>query len=384
MNTVAENRDLVIIGSGMAGYTLLREIRKLDPELQITLICADRGDFYSKPMLSNALDKRKTPDSLVTQSAEAISEALNFELVNHTTVTSIDPAQQLVATDAGDYAYQRLVLATGARQFVLPIDGDGAGDILSVNSLDDYRRFYLQLDDAARVAIIGPGLIGCEFANDLALAGKQVSVIGPDPWPLSTLLPEQAGEFLHHKLEQQGINFHLQNTVKSVNRGNDGYQLALDDGSRLEADLVLSAVGLSANLDLAEGTDLNTDRGYVTNRLLQTSNDRIYALGDCAEVEGRHLPYILPIMQCARALAKTLTGDATEVRYPAMPVTIRTPSCPIVVAPGSDADAAWQLENTEDGIKALQCVNDDLVGFVLVGDAVTERQALSKLLPAVL
>lgn len=384
MNAEVETRGLVIIGSGMAGYTLLREVRKLDPELQITLICADRGDFYSKPMLSNALDKQKTPDSLVTQSAEAISETLNFELVNHTTVNAIDSVNQRVKTDANSFAYQQLVLATGARQFVLPIDGDGAGDILSVNSLDDYRRFYLQLDDAARVAIIGPGLIGCEFANDLALAGKQVAVIGPDAWPLSTLLPEQAGRFLHDKLQQQGIDFHLQTTVQSVQRSAGGYQLSLADGSQLEADLVLSAVGLRANLDLAEAGGLETDRGYVTNRLLQTSIDNIYALGDCAEVEGRHLPYILPIMQCARALAKTLTGDPTEVRYPAMPVTIKTPSCPIVVAPGSRTDAEWQLENTGDGIKALQYVGDELVGFVLVGDAVGERQALSKLLPDVL
>ncbi len=384
MNAEVETRGLVIIGSGMAGYTLLREVRKLDPELQITLICADRGDFYSKPMLSNALDKQKTPDSLVTQSAEAISETLNFELVNHTTVNAIDSVNQRVKTDANSFAYQQLVLATGARQFVLPIDGDGAGDILSVNSLDDYRRFYLQLDDAARVAIIGPGLIGCEFANDLALAGKQVAVIGPDAWPLSTLLPEQAGRFLHDKLQQQGIDFHLQTTVQSVQRSAGGYQLSLADGSQLEADLVLSAVGLRANLDLAEAGGLETDRGYVTNRLLQTSIDNIYALGDCAEVEGRHLPYILPIMQCARALAKTLTGDPTEVRYPAMPVTIKTPSCPIVVAPADRSDARWQLENTEDGIKALQYIDDDLVGFVLVGDAVAERQALSRLLPDVL
>ena len=384
MNAEVETRGLVIIGSGMAGYTLLREVRKLDPELQITLICADRGDFYSKPMLSNALDKQKTPDSLVTQSAEAISETLNFELVNHTTVNAIDSVNQRVKTDANSFAYQQLVLATGARQFVLPIDGDGAGDILSVNSLDDYRRFYLQLDDAARVAIIGPGLIGCEFANDLALAGKQVAVIGPDAWPLSTLLPEQAGRFLHDKLQQQGIDFHLQTTVQSVQRSAGGYQLSLADGSQLEADLVLSAVGLRANLDLAEAGGLETDRGYVTNRLLQTSIDNIYALGDCAEVEGRHLPYILPIMQCARALAKTLTGDPTEVRYPAMPVTIKTPSCPIVVAPANRSDARWQLENTEDGIKALQYIDDDLVGFVLVGDAVAERQALSRLLPDVL
>ena len=361
MASEAETRDLIIIGSGMAGYSLLREIRKLDPQLQIMLICADRGDFYSKPMLS-----------------EKISEALNFELVNHTTVNAIDSQQQRIDSDAGSWFYRRLVLATGARQFVLPIDGDGAGDILSVNSLDDYRRFYLQLEDARHIAIIGPGLIGCEFANDLALAGKQVSVIGPDPWPLSSLLPEAAGRFLHDKLRQQGIDFHLQNTVESVEHADPGYRLGLQDGAQLEADLVLSAVGLRANLDLADSSGLQTDRGYVTDAYLQTNVDNIYALGDCAEVEGLHLPYVMPIMQCARALARTLTGDPTAVRYPVMPVTIKTPSCPIVVAAGMHPQAEWQTSQDENGVKALQYVDDELVGFALVGDAVAEKQALAK------
>ena len=377
-------QQLIIIGSGMAGYTLLREIRKLDKQLRITLICEDGGDFYSKPMLSNALDKQKDPQSLVVQNAQKMVETQNFELVNYTRISSIDTLNQQISSGSQHWQYSRLVLATGARPFVLPLAGDATPDILSINNLDDYRRFHEKLQPARQIAIIGPGLIGCEFANDLLSAAKQVSVIGPDAWPISNLLPSEIGLFLQHKLEQSGVSFHLENSVQTVNRVDSGYQLTLQDASVIPADLILSAVGLRANLDLAKGSTIKTARGFVVDRFLQTSAKNIYALGDCAEVEGLHLPYILPIMQCARALAQTLSGSKTAVTYPAMPVAIKTPACPIVVSPPPDRQSDWEITQTRDGIKALCHENHQLTGFALAGDTVSEKQALTRLLPAVL
>lgn len=379
-------KNIIIIGSGMAGYTLLREIRKIDTQIKITLICADSGDFYSKPMLSNALDKNKTPDSLVTQRADMMVKSQGFELINYCNITSIDTDKQEISDGSTNWHYNKLILATGAHPFVLPVDGDAASDILSVNSLDDYRVFYSKLEQSQKIAIIGPGLIGCEFANDLLSADKQITIIGPDPWPISSLLPEAVGHFLQLKLEHETINFHLKNTVKSVNRTESGYQLTLQDDNTLEADLVLSAVGLRANMDLAPNSDIKTNRAYITNLLLQTSIQNIYALGDCAEVQGFHLPYIMPIMQCARALAKTLTGTETKVSYPAMPVAIKTPACPLVVAPpAAEQQIHWQITESANAVKAL-CVNDDdkLIGFALAGEAVSEKQTLSRALPATL
>ncbi len=381
---MAQDQNIIIVGSGMAGYTLLREIRKIDKTIYITLICADSGDFYSKPMLSNALDKQKPPESLVMLSAQKMIETQNFELINHTRITSIDTTNQQVNSDTQSWHYSQLILATGATPFVLPIQGNGAADILSVNSLDDYKRFYLQLEQAESVAIIGPGLIGCEFANDLLTANKQVSIIGPDPWPISKLLPESIGIYLQQKLQQLGVEFHLQKTVESVAKIDTGYQLSLNDNSEITADLVLSAVGLRANLDLAESSALKTDRAYVVDKMLQTNTQNIYALGDCAEVEGHHLPYILPIMQCARALAKTLTGTTTPVTYPAMPVAIKTPACPLVVASPATSQNNWQCTETENGIKALCYQQDKLVGFALAGDQIIEKQSLTQLLPVIL
>lgn len=375
---------IVIVGSGMAGYSLLREIRKIDAQMPLTLICSDSGDFYSKPMLSNALATLKTPDNLVSQSSQAMVKAQNFNLIPSTTITAIDTENSIIRSATESWNYQTLVLATGAKPHILPLQGDGAGDVLAVNHLDDYRRFRQQLDKTHQVAIIGPGLIGCEFANDLISVGKKVSVIGPDAWPISNLLPQKVGAFLQHKLQHSSIEFFLENSVEAVNKSSTGYRLKLHTGQSIEAELVLMAVGLKANLDLATNTALVTQRGYVTDRLLQTSVDNIYALGDCAQVHGYHLPFIMPIMHCARALAKTLTGTKTEVNYPAMPVVIKTPACPLVVAspgPSNRSNAEWRYSEIEDGIQALCYVDNELAGFALAGNSVSEKQALTRSLP---
>lgn len=161
--------------------------------------------------------------------------------------------------------------------------------------------------------------------------------------------------------------------------------MGLPQGQTLTADLVVSAIGLRANVELAKQCDLECNRGIVVNRTLQTSDEHIYALGDCAEVAGMVLPFVMPLMQSARALALTLQGKQTEVSYPAMPVVIKTPAMPVVVSPPArNADGQWTFEKTENGFKALYKNGDDLLGFALLGDAVNEKMALTKLLPAVL
>ncbi len=382
---MTEEKNIVIIGSGMAGYTLIREIRKIDKAAKLTLICADNGDFYSKPMLSNALDKQKDPDALITTRADQMVETLDFELINKTFVTAIDSTNQCIHSDRKTWHYQSLVLATGARPIRLPIMGDGSQDMISINHLDHYRHFFQKLAGVESIAIIGPGLIGCEFANDLASQGKKVSVIGPDPWPISNQLPQEVGAYLQQKLEALDIRFYIRNSVQSIIKDHKAYNLILQDGQRLDVDLVLSAVGLQANLDLAVGTELMTHRGFVTDDMLRCSNEHIYALGDCAEVKGRHMPYILPIMQGARALAKTLCGEPTKVTYPPMPVAIKTPACPTVVLPPHDRNtAAWQITHSENGVKALCYENGHLAGFALAGDSVSEKQTLVREIPPLL
>lgn len=378
--------SLVIIGSGLAGYTVAREFRKLDQSTALTLITSDDGAFYSKPMLSNALSRGKDAAGLVTSSADEMRANLNATIMTATEVKQIDPEHRVVMTSSGDVTYDSLVLACGAIPFRPPIAGDAAEEVLSINNLTDYAHFRERLERAKRVAIIGPGLIGCEFANDLVTTEREVAIIGPDPHPISTLLPATVGKALQAALTQRGVKWHLGTTAAAVNREDSQYCITLESGAKLMADLVISAVGLHPNTALAESAGLDINRGVVTNRLLETSVKSIYAVGDCAEVVGLNLPFVAPLMAGARALAKTLSSTPTEVVYPAMPVAIKTPACPLVVSPPPRGAAGeWSYAGEPPDIAArFSDADGNLLGFALAGDAVKEKQLLTAALPPLL
>jgi len=366
--------NLVIVGTGMAGYTLAREVRKKDPAARITLITRDSGDSYSKPMLSNALAVGKAPEQLIQGPAAKMAAQFDLHLMVQTQVLAIDRERAQVRTDQGSVSYDQLVLAWGAEQLHLPTGGDAADSIQRVNHIDDYQQFRASLATAQRVAIIGPGLIGCEFANDLLHANKQVTVIGPGSWPLSSLLPETAGRYVQDKLAAAGVQWQLGQTVARVDRAEGGYQLTLSNDERFEVDLVLSAVGLKPNVTLAAEADLEVARGVVVNPLGQTTDPRIFALGDCAQYGERWLPYILPIMHAARAMAATLTGTPTDIVFPQMPVAVKTPAVPVSLVP-APAGASWRFVEQEDGLVGRAQLDDRMVGFILLGPQ-KQRQSL--------
>lgn len=370
---------IVIIGTGLAGYTLAREFRQLDAETPLLLITADDGSYYSKPMLSNALARGKTATDLTLSSAEKMRETLKAEILTSTWVTGIDIEKSTILTADREIPYRSLVIANGAKPIQPPMEGDAAIDILTVNNLTDYHRFREELDKARHLAIIGPGLIGCEFANDLITAGKQVTVIGPDPYPISTLLPESVGNIFQSALGTAGVEWQLGRTAKTVSGQPGDYKIKLDNGVTVNASLVLSAIGLRPDISLAEAAGLETNRGIVTDRYLRTSQNNVYALGDCAEVAGLNLPFIAPIMIGAKALAKTLTGEQTAVIYPAMPVIIKTPACPLaVVPPPRGAKGEWTINQTSSGVKAVFTSDaGEISGFALSDERIKERQELA-------
>ena len=378
---------IVVIGSGLAGYTLAREFRKLDKQTPLVLISRDHAGFYSKPMLSNALAGKKTAATLVMKPAAKMAEELPATVRTHATVIAVDAIAQTVTLAHGEtVAYRDMVFALGADPIRLPLDGDGAPDVLSVNDLDDYARFAERLESVATVAILGGGLIGCEFANDLLARGIVPTVIDPAPGALSRLLPPAAGEWLRERLEGAGVRFRFGVAATRIERHGSGYVLGLTDGSHVEAGLVLSAIGLRPRTDLAREAGLAVNRGIVTDRLLSASAAHVYAVGDCAEVEGHTLPYVMPIMQQARALAATLAGTPTAVLYPAMPVVVKTPACPTVVCPPPVASSGeWSVQSTADALEARFRGSDGtLLGFALMGSATSQRQALAATVPGLL
>ena len=380
-------QPVVIVGSGLAGYTVAREFRKLDTATPALILSADHGGFYSKPMLSNALATGKSPESILNADAAKMAEQLKMTICPYSRVMAIERSSNtLVLQDGEKPSYGQLVLALGADQIRLPLEGDGAEAILSVNDLDDYRRFRAALEGKKEVVILGAGLIGCEFANDLAIAGYQVHVIDISTRPLGRLLPQAGGAFLQNRLEAAGVVFHLGISVQRVERVDGRLHLTLANGETMETDVVLSAVGLRPRIALAEAAGIGVNRGIVVDRSLQTQDANIYALGDCAEVAGRVLPFVMPIMHAARALAATLAGTPTLARYPAMPVLVKTPACPTVVSPpDAGAKGEWRTEEDKDGVKALfQDAEGNLLGYALLGAATKEKNALATQLPPVM
>ncbi|MDH4150086.1 MAG: FAD-dependent oxidoreductase [Betaproteobacteria bacterium] len=377
---------IVIIGSGLAGYNTAKELRKLDSAVPLVILCADSGPFYSKPMLSNAIASKKTPEAIALNSPEQMATQLNATIRRATRVTAIDTGAHTLQFGDETLAYSKLVLALGADQIRLPITGDGAAGILSVNDLDEYAGFRAAIAGKKRVAIIGAGLIGCEFANDLANGGYAVDIIDIASQALGRLLPPEGGAMLQARLAALGVTWHLGTSAQSVARSAGGYAVTLANGATLQADVVLSAVGLKPRTTLAMASGLKVNRGIVVNRHLEASAADVYALGDCAEIEGLVMPYVMPIMHAARALAQTLSGKRTPAAFPAMPVLVKTPACPTIVAPPPvGATGTWQIEATADGVKSLFVdAEGKLLGFALNGAATAERAKLAPQLPPVL
>lgn len=366
---------IVIIGSGLAGYTVLREFRKRDPITPVTLISSDDGHFYSKPNLSNALAAGKSPEQLVSTPAEKMAADLNAQILTHTRLTAVDVSGKKVRWDGGETGYGKLVLAMGADPIPHGLGGPDAERVFAVNDLQDYTRFRAALNPDDRVAILGGGLIGSEFANDLAVAGHPVEVIHLGPWPLERLIPEAVGRSLADALSKKGVRWHFGRTAKGIGSKAGQVQITLDDGSAVEADIVLSAIGLRSRTQMASSAGIRVNRGIVVDSTLQTTAPDVYALGDCAEVNGQVLPFVLPLMQQARALAATLSGEKTEVRYPVMPVVVKTPALPLAVLPPAPGVAGgWQVDCAEDGICALHLDESRLLhGFALTGTQAAQR-----------
>lgn len=373
-------QPIVIIGSGLAGYMLAKEIRKLNKEIPLTIITANEGAFYSKPLLSTSLTAKRTVATIPTADVATMAKDLNADIRVATTVTKISPKDKSIETISGSIHYSKLVLATGACVIAPPLLGDAVSEILAVNDLEDYARFCEIIANKKKIAILGAGLVGCEFANDLINTGHEVHVIDPAFYPLQRLLPEALGRVLESALGDNGLTWHFGKLISEMNKTAQGYKLTLSHQEELNVDVVMSAIGLRPNIELASVSGIKTNYGILVDRFLTTDTPDIYALGDCAEVSGLVLFFVAPLLNCATALAKTLTGEPTEVIYPVMPVVLKTPSCPIVIAsPPRNIQGEWRVEGEGRNLKALYYdANQNLCGFALTGKMVVEKMRLTK------
>lgn len=393
----AGDKPIVIIGSGLASYNLIKEFRKYDKETPVIMITSDDGRYYSKPMLSTGFTKDKDADGLMMADAGTVAKQFHCSVWTMTTVTAIDTENQTVTVGGATHIdYSKLIIAWGADVIRPEMGGDALDQVYSVNDLMDYAAFRdaMKKQDVKKVAIIGGGLIGSEFTNDLINGGFETETVDPMGYSLPTLLPEVAGKAVQSALEEKGAKFHfgpLENgdfgpVATEVNKTDNGVSVSLNSGKTIEADIVVSAVGVRPRTELARAAGIECNRGVIADRFLQTSAKNVYTLGDCAEVAGHVLFYVAPLMACAKALAKTLTGTPTEVSYPAMPVTIKTPACPVVVSPAPrEAEGEWTIEaNGRDVVAEFKDAEGNLLGFALTGDGTKEKMRLQKLLPPIM
>lgn len=373
----------LIIGAGHAGYSLARELRRLDPDRSIGLISQDSADYYSKPMLSAGFSKGKTAADLVQKTAAQMADEFNLQLMPFCQALKIEPDQHLLHTSHGVVSYRQLVLATGASPIRLPLPDEATPWISCVNELSHYQDFLQKSQGKHQITVLGAGLVGIEYANDLAAAGFKVSVVALEQQPLAQLLPPKLADLLQLQLKASGVEFYWGSALIDATPRQQQLRLTLADGRQLDTDLVLSAVGLKPNVQLASAAGIDCGKGIRTDQQLATSVPDIYALGDCAEVCGYNLMYIQPISLCAKALALTLTGTATAVQWPVMPVIVKTPVLPLVSWPAPAlAQGHWSYEGQGlDWLAKFESPSGQLLGFALSGKMVAQRLRLAKEMP---
>ena len=221
--------------------------------------------------------------------------------------------------------------------------------------------------------VIGGGLIGVEIAMDIASSGKAVTVVESNQRLLANLIPEFVALPLESQLKQQGIQLALGNGVVEVNRTADSLVATLNSGEVIETDVVISAAGLRSNTQLANACGLEVGKGIAVDAKLQTSANNVFALGDCAEIQGRMLPYLQPIVLSANVLGKQLLGQEAQLKLPPMMVKVKTPSYPIQLAGDFSAVANWNVQISQSGIVA-KAENEQsiLIGFVVTGEQVAQ------------
>lgn len=345
VNPLTDTHGVLVIGGGTAGWTAVEGLRKLDKDLPITLITADSGDRYMKPQLSIAISQDKKPHDLINKSAKALSEQLNIGLVAHTFVIHIDSDKKQVRTTRGDFDYQYLILALGAKPALpksLPPDC-----VWRINHIDMFAKLQEKLNSETNqhIAIIGAGMIGVELAEDIVKAGHKVSLINRENLPLSEILPAIAGERLKTALEQQNITYFGNSSVQTVQKIDNQYQIIFNNHS-ITADHVIASTGLILDERLPKRANLNyLPQGIVVDeKTLQTSNPAIFAIGDCVAIGNQACRFVAPLREQANAIAhRILDLSHGGYQHKAPVIRLKTKSISVSLSAMPNKFADWQI-----------------------------------------
>ncbi|BEH16699.1 MAG: rubredoxin [Alteromonadaceae bacterium] len=376
ITTFSKTPGIVVVGAGIAGWSVVEAIRHLDAETPITLISACHGDRYHKPELSVALSRGQQPGDLVRESAADAANRLGVRLLADTFVVGISPERREVRTTRGTVAYTRLVLAQGAKP-ALP-DELPPSLCWRINDLAGWSGLQQQLAAGPRrVAIVGAGMVGCELAEDLARAGHTVTLLDRQSHPLYGLIPPEAGQALQESLAELGIHYRPDSQVKAVRADGDGKTVLLANGETLTVDQVIAATGLKTDNRLARQAGLAFNGGIEVDQELRSSDPWIHALGDCISLNGEPCRFIEPIQHQARTIAAAVLGveaPAYEHRPPV--VRLKTRSLPLVLHGLPKPDGRWEITQREGNSMVMeQRVGDTIVATLSLGQPMQSKAA---------
>lgn len=377
----AENQGIVIVGAGLAGWHVIDAIRAKDKDIAITLITADNGDRYHKPMLTMAISQNKRAADLVRATGADAAKAANVNLLANTQVTDVDAAKQQlqlvsalradpVYTNYATISYDKLVLAMGAQPIFpksLPEDL-----VWHVNHIERFGQLQEKLSTGSQhVAIVGAGMVGTEIAEDLLKAGHKISLIDLNDAPLAQMLPAKATARIRQAIESQGIEFLGGYQVTDVVRNEDDrlevsyepLENVQGQANTMTVDHVIASTGLVVDdkLTAAAGIEFNPRTGIVVDApTLRTNANNVYAIGDCMSIDGVACRYVAPLRAQAATIADDILGVAHD-GYDHKPPMIRLKNKAIsVMATGvPQATGNWQVKTDTDDELIMDLLDDN-------------------------
>lgn len=367
-------QKLVMIGNGMAGIRTIEEILERANDLyDITVIGKEPYPNYNRIMLSNILQNKMTVEETIMNPYEWYEEH-DIKLITNDPVVEVDRENQSVTTANGiEVVYDKLIFATGSKAFVIPVPGSTLPSVIGWRTIDDTEKMMDIAKTKKKAIVIGGGLLGLECARGLLDQGMEVTVLHLAEWLMEMQLDRKAGNMLKADLEKQGMKFEMQANTTEILGEDDVEGVKLADGREIPADLVVMAVGIRPYTEVAKTAGLDVNRGIVVNDVMQTSDNHIFAVGECAEHNGKVYGLVAPLYEQGKVLADHLTNKETNGYKGSTTFTSLKVS-------GCDLYSAGQIvENAEiKGIEIFNSVDNNykkvflkdgnVVGAVLYGD----------------
>jgi nitrite reductase (NADH) large subunit len=374
MNAPDAKPSLVVIGNGMAGMRTVEELLKLAPDMyRTTVFGAEPHGNYNRILLSPVLAGEKTVDDIMLHTREWYASN-GITLHAGDPVVRIDRKRRTVHAASGlAVKYDRLLIATGSKPFIVPVPGHALPGVIGFRDLHDVDAMLAAARRGGRAVVIGGGLLGLEAANGLLRQGMEVTVVHLTASLMNQQLDAPAAELLRASLERRGLRILLGRQTAAIEGEGRVQAVRFDDGQTLPADLVVMAAGVRPNVELAKAAGLHAERAIVVDDTLQTYDPRVYAVGECVQHRRSTFGLVAPIWDQARVCAAHLAG-AGHRRY------VQRATATKLKVTGVDLYSAGDIvggEGSEDLVlrdprggvyKRLVVAGNRLTGAVLYGD----------------